>query len=444
MKKLMLIAMVVSFWTLSVPYDAQAFMLPPFKKDSINSIQKWYTTVKTRVVKTKKKIEESTFIQTSIQYGKGAKELWDYRNSTNLKDMDLKKVGSLASNFKKIDKQKTETKDKAAQDAASAEREGNEKKAEIDKNINELSQDSLNDPSKAGENMKKIAEFQKQKEEITEETYEKIKGINESRDNVLSGLTATQEQLMAELKPLTSFVSLARNYDSTQDLKDTLTLISPKAGTVVSTHVRFAYREIYYALYWTDFNEALKRNTIIRTSLLKDNEEAAYTREKNAEVEGATAAQAIASVELKKSNMLALINYTELVLQRLKLNISHDLAFSGFNQINPETSISNFNFDNYRFNPEEDQYDVSATAAVKHNTGTSVTEEGLSAPSEEAVSASFSAISAYAQKEKEAAAATAAEAEKTEAGGTPGAAAPEQTGTEKPATTPTSDEGGNK
>lgn len=442
MKKLMLIAIIVSFGALSVPCDAQAFLLPPFKTDFTNTIQKWYTTVKTRVVKTKKKIEESTFIQTTIQYGKGAKEVWDYKNSlTNLKDIDLKKVGSLASNFKKIDKKKTEAKDKAAQDAASAEREGNEKKAEIDKNINELSQDSLDDPSKAGENMKKIAELQKQKEEITEETYETIEGINESRDNILSGLTATQDQLMAELKPLTSFVSLAKNYDSTEDLKDTLTLISPKAGTVLSTHVRFAYREVYYALYWTDFNEALKRNTIIRTSLLKDNEEATDAREKNAEVEGATAAQAIASVDLKKSNMLALINYTELVLQRLKLNISHDLAFSGFNQINPETSISNFNFDNYRFNPEEDQYDVSATAAVKHNTGTSVTEEGLSAPSEEAVSASFSAISAYAQKEREAAAAAA------EAGETPasdGAAAAEQTGTEKPAATPTSDEGENK
>lgn len=444
MKKFGSIAVIIMFLALSCPHNAEAFLLPPFKTDFTNTIQKWYTTVKTRVVKTKKKIEESTFIQTAIQYGKGAKEVWDYKNSlSSYKDIDLKTVGSLASQFKKIDKKKTETKDKAAQDAANAEREGNEKKTEIDKNINELSQDSLDNPDNANENMKKIAKLQKQKAEITEETHKTIEGINESRDNVLSGLSATQDQLMAEIKPITNIISLAKNYDSTEDLKDTLTVISPKKDTVISTHVRFAYREIYYALYWVDFNEALTRNTIIRAGLLKDNEEAADAKEKNTEVEGATAAQALAAVELKKSNMLALINYTELVLQRLKLNISHDLAFSGFNQINEDTAISNFNFDNYRFNPEKDQYDVSSTAAVQHNTGEAVTG-GLSEPSSEAVSSGFEAIAAYAQKERDAAAAAAAEKPADDAEETKTDASAAQNGEQKPAETPTSDKGENK
>lgn len=452
MKKFGSIAVIIMLLALSFPHNAEAFLLPPFKTDFTNTIQKWYTTVKTKVVKTKKKIEESTFIQTTIQYGKGAKEVWDYKNSlSSYKDIDLKKVGSLASQFKKVDKKKTETKDKAAQDAANAEREGNEKKTEIDKNINELSQDSLDNPENANKNMKKIAKLQKQKAEITEETHKTIEGINESRDNILSGLSATQDQLMAELAPITNIISLAKNYDSTKDLQDTLTLISPKKDTVISTHVRFAYREIYYALYWVDFNEALKRNTIIRAGLLKDNEEATDAKEKNAEVEGATAAQALAEVELKKSNMLALINYTELVLQRLKLNISHDLAFSGFNQINEDTSISNFNFDNYRFNPEKDQYDVSSTAAVEHKAGEAVTG-GLAEPSSAAVSAGFEAIAAYAQKERDAAAAEAAAADKPAdaAAGTTAtktdapAAAPAQNGDQKTAETPTSDKGENK
>lgn len=447
MKKIGSIAVIMMFLALSFPHNAEAFLLPPFKTDFTNTIQKWYTTVKTRVVKTKKKIEESTFIQTAIQYGKGAKEVWDYKNSlSSYKDIDLKKVGSLASQFKKIDKKKTETKDKAAQDAANVEREGNEKKAEIDKNINELSQDSLDNPDKANKNMKKIAKLQKQKAEITEETHKTIEGINESRDNILSGLSATQDQLMAEIKPFTNIISFAKNYDSTEDLKDTRTIISPEKDTVISTHVRFAYREIYYALYWVDFNEALTRNTIIRAGLLKDNEKATDAKEKNTEVEGATAAQALAAVELKKSNMLALIDYTELVLQRLKLNISHDLAFSGFNQINEDTAISKFNFDNYRFNPEEDQYDVSSTAAVKHNTGEAVTG-GLAEPSSAVVSAGFEAIAAYAQKERDAAAAAAAEKPADDAKETKTdapAAAPAQNGEKKPAETPTSDKGENK
>ncbi len=456
MKKLTLIAIVVSFMALSVPHDAHAFLLPPFKTDFTNTIQKWYTTVKTKVVQTKKKIEESTFIQTVIQYGKGAKEVWDYKNTlTSYKDIDPKKLGSLASQFKKTDKKKTEARDKAAQDAANATREGNEKISDVNKNINELSQDSLEHPEKAKENMKKISKLQKQKEQITEETYETVKGINESRDNILSGLNAAQEQLMAELKPLTQIISLAKNYNSAEDLKDTLTLISPKEGTELSANIIFAYREVYYALYWADMSTVLSRNTIIRSGLIDDNKAASDVKEKNAEVEGSTAAQALASVELKKSNMLAVINYTELVLQRLKLNISHDLAFSGFNQINEKTSISDFNFDNYKFNPEKDQYSVSSTPAVQHKDGEAIPED-ISGPSEEAVAASFAAISAHAQKERESAAAAEAAAEAGTAGekeksSDTGAAATEnasaqaeQSATEKPAETQTSDKGENK
>ena len=108
MKKFGSIAVIIMLLALSFPHNAEAFLLPPFKTDFTNTLQQWYTTVKTKVVKTKKKIEESTFIQTTIQYGKGAKEVWDYKNSlSSYKDIDLKMVGSLASQFKKIDKKKT-------------------------------------------------------------------------------------------------------------------------------------------------------------------------------------------------------------------------------------------------------------------------------------------------------------------------------------------------
>lgn len=451
MKKLTLIAIIASVLALSAPYNAHAFLLPPFKTDFTNTLQKWYTTVKTKVIKTKKKIEESTFIQTTIQYGKGAKEVWDYKNTlTSYKDIDPKKIGSLASQFKKIDKKKTEAKDKAAQDAANATREGNEKIADVNKNINELSQDSLENPSKAKENMKKISELQKQKEQITEETYEAVKGINESRDNILSGLTSAQEQLMAEIKPLTQFVALAKNYNSTEDLKNTVAMLSPKAGTELSANVVFAYREIYYEQYWRAFNEALNRSTIIRSSLLDNNKEVSDAREKNSEMEGAVAAKSIAAVDLKKSNMLALIDYTELVLQRLKLSIHHDLAFSGFNQINEQTSISNFNFDNYKLNPKKDQYNVSTTPATQYREGEAIPED-ISGPSQEAVAAGFEAIAAYSQKEREAAAAAANEkaapadgSNSTEAGNGKTAADEKQPAAEKPAETPTSDKGESK
>ena len=96
------------------------------------------------------------------------------------------------------------------------------------------------------------------------------------------------------------------------------------------------------------------------------------------------------------------------------MQISHDLAFSPFSKINADTSISNFNFDNYKFNPETDKYEVETTPATKFGEDKAI-EEGIEAPSEAAVEASEKAIAEYAQQEKEAQAKAEAEAEKAKA-----------------------------
>ena len=131
-------------------------------------------------------------------------------------------------------------------------------------------------------------------------------------------------------------------------------------------------------------------------------------------MEGSTAAKSVAAIDIKKSNMMALLNYTDLILQDLKLQISHDLAFSPFSKINADTSISNFNFDNYKFNPETDKYEVETTPATQFGEDNAI-EEGIEAPSEAAVEASEKAIAEYAQQEKEAQAKAEAEAEKAKA-----------------------------
>ena len=415
MKKLILTAIIASVMAFSLPQKAEAFLLPPFKTDFVNSIKKTFTSVKSWAINTYKKVEQSTFIQTTIQYGKGAKEALDYAKSiSDYKNLDADKIASLATKFKKIDKKKAETKDKAAQDAANVSSESNKKIAEIDKNIEELNKDTLAHPENAKNNTKKIAELQKKRAEITSKTYQKIHKIVEDSNSLLSTFDDSKAKLMEEFKPIKSLVALAKNYDSTENLKDTLSLLSPKKETKVTNNIVYAYREVYYSLYWADLNEVIKRNTIIRSGLLKDNETTTDKKEKSAEMEGSTAAKSVAAIDIKKSNMMALLNYTDLILQDLKLQISHDLAFSPFSKINADTSISNFNFDNYKLNPETDKYEVETTPATQFGEDKAI-EEGIEAPSEAAVEASEKAIAEYAQQEKEAQAKAEAEAEKAKA-----------------------------
>lgn len=420
MKKTTLVIILASLLLTVAPQDANAFLLPPFKIDFVNSIQKFYTTVKTKYETAKKKIEESTFIQTVKQYGQGAKEAKDYISSNvsklqDLKNLNMNDVSRLASNFKKIDKQKTEIADKAAQEAANETIKGDKKKAAIDKNIDKLKQDILENPEKASENYEKINKMIAQKEQITQEVYDSVSEINNGAANALSGLQGMQDKLMAELQPLTSFKTLAKNYDSTADLKDTFATISPAPETPVTNNIVWAYREQFYVYYWSDFNTAVERNTAIRYDLLKNNEQAEEARQKVSDLESASAAKAMASIEMKKENMLALLNYTELVLQRLKLNISHDLAFSKFTKINAETSISNFNFDNYKFDPQEAKFEVSTTEPTKYEANEAI-PESIIAPSDDAFTAGMASISAYAEQErKEAEAAVAQESEEQNA-----------------------------
>jgi hypothetical protein len=49
MKKNTSILIVASALLSSIPFKAEAFLLPPFKTDVVNSLQKSFTTIKTKV-----------------------------------------------------------------------------------------------------------------------------------------------------------------------------------------------------------------------------------------------------------------------------------------------------------------------------------------------------------------------------------------------------------
>lgn len=403
--KSILVAFSIAFSLL--PFKSEAFfMLPPFKTDVVNSLQKSFTTIKTKVDKAYKMVMESTIMQTIIQYGEGAFEAYDFVKSINFDSIqsilgaDYKQISVLSSKIKKIDAQKTEAKDKAAQEAAAIAAEAAQKEKGINKNINKLSQDSLIHPDHAVANTAKISELLKQKDEIIADAQNNTNSINDTLNSALQGFNDMKDSIRAELTSiLSSFNPLPKNYNSLQDLKDTVKTLSPDETTKVTSNIVLAYKEVYRSLYWQDFNTAMQRATAIRAELVADNEKAqAVNQGASSTLEGAISANAAASLELRKANMLALINYAELVLQKLKLDISYDLSIGGFQKINATTAVNNFNFDNYKFNPQDPSYDVDSVTLSPAVAGEAL-DSSITAASEPAVAAGLADISASATTE---------------------------------------------
>lgn len=128
-----------------------------------------------------------------------------------------------------------------------------------------------------------------------------------------------------------------------------------------------------------------------------DNEETEDVKKKSVEMEGASASRAASTIDLKKRNMQALLNYTEMILQQIKLSIAYDLASNKFNQINANTAIGTFNFDNYKFNPEEENTEVEKTEGSEYGEHIEIAKD-LATPSAEAIADSMENIKQSAEQ----------------------------------------------
>ena len=56
-------------------------------------------------------------------------------------------------------------------------------------------------------------------------------------------------------------------------------------------------------------------------------------------------------VKMKTDNIQALLNFTEILLQKMQLDVARDLALENFNAADPVQAAGDFNLDNYRFTP---------------------------------------------------------------------------------------------
>ena len=228
MKKIPQILIITSLLLSVAPSDAEAFLLPPFKTDVVNSLQKSFTTIKTKVEKAYKTVMESTFVQTAIQYGEGAKEAYDFVKTTNINSIQnlisqYPQFSDIASKFFKIDIQLSDAKGKATQEISSIIEKNNAKIKFLNIDINKLQEEILQDPSRATINREKIAELLNQKNNLIFDTNNNITSINDAFALVKNEFNRQKDILKSEItSQISQFTSIAKNYDSVDDLKDTL------------------------------------------------------------------------------------------------------------------------------------------------------------------------------------------------------------------------------
>jgi hypothetical protein len=348
MKKNILRFLVVST-ILLYSSSAWAFVLPPFKLDIVNTAKEIGTYFKTTAKTVQKKIQESSIIQTTITYGKGAKEAYDFSKKTikDYKSFDLNKLGSIANDIKKAQAKKSKTSEEAEKEILASKKETDKKIEEIQKNQLELDKKILNDPQNA-------LKYQKQKDKNTQKINKLLadqeKKVNKIRKKAKKENDNTEKQI-SDMKGQVGNIldsTISDDYDSTDDLKGTAEVLLPSDDVEVNVAMADAYKAAYRVLHYGDIGKALYRSVLVRTKMAENNEKTKEKLKAETELEGYVAAASI-STQIKADNMQALLNFTELFLHRIQISISNDLRLGKFEKISNARAVSDFNFDNYRF-----------------------------------------------------------------------------------------------
>ena len=341
------------------------FPLPPFKIDIGKSVKKTLTTVQTRVNDVTKKIQESTLLQQAITYGKGAKETFEYSQKAMgaFKEQDFGKMGQLLSEMNAVQKQKKDAQEKAALEIDAKNKATEAKISELRKNNNELRREIIDKPSKKRSNERKIRKNEKQIAKLTAEASEAADKINADLASKIGSLDLSANNLRGKVTDLlTSFKTIGADYDASSELKETAESLMPADDVELSARVLDAYHKAYLSNYYTVLAKVIARTSLLKSQMEEDNEKAKKNNEALVVVEGQT--PAITSLaKMKTQNAQALINYTELMLLRLELDMAYDLAHSNFVRISPTKTVEDFNFDNYRL--ETDDKNVLSKNSLK-------------------------------------------------------------------------------
>ena len=337
-------------------FPADAFVLPPFKLDASVIGNEVVTYVNTTAQNASKAVQESTIIQTTISYGQGAKEAYEYATKmlNQFKGMNLNNLGETLDKMSAMEAEQSKTKEEAAAEIATLTKETNAKIVELDANIRELNKKIIEDPDNTKKYQRQIRQNEKEKDKLSKDLIKQTRQINKKTDKSIGKLNSQIKDLKGQAQDLVSSIfSIGSNYDSTEDLNQTVESLLPGADVELNTEVIATYAAIYRAAYFQTMNRAMGRAMLLKMNLAEDNEKAADEYFSGAEMEGATASVGMV-VKSKAENIKALLNFTEILLQRVQLEIAHDLATGNFAAVDPVQAAGAFNLDNYRFTPPEE------------------------------------------------------------------------------------------
>jgi len=345
---------------LLLSFSAQAFFpLPPFKEDTGKSAKKTLTTVQTRAQSVAKQIQDSSFVQQGIAYGQGAKEAFEFSQKfvKAVKETDLNSVINLAKGVSNAYAKKKEAKEKAALEIDAKSKANEAKIAELRENNNLLRKEILDNPDKKKKNEKKIRKNEEKINKLTKESKEIADKINGDLASQLQKLDVSISDLKGSANDLIgSFKTIGADYNPMKELKETVSGLMPADDVESSPRLQEIYRQTYLANYYTMLAKVIARSSLLKSQIEEDNKEAQENNEALAMLEGQTPS-ITTLIKMRAQNSQALLNYTELVLLRLQLDMAYDLTQIKFGRVSVAGTIESFNFDNYRLAIEKSVLD---------------------------------------------------------------------------------------
>ncbi len=336
-------------------FSAEAFLLPPFKLDAGTIGNEVVSYGNTSSQTASKGLQQAAIVQTAITYGKGAKEAYEFATKMlkEFKGINLNNLGEMLDKMSEMEAEQSKTKEDAAVEIVAKTREANAKIAELDANTRELNKKIAEE-----QNQKKIKKYQKQaeknekeKKKISEKLIKETRQINRSTEKKIGNLANQIGEMKNKASELiSSITTISDSYDSAKDLNLTAETLLPGADTEVDPHVMETYAAIYRVNYYKMLSKAAGRAMLIKSMLAEDNEKADKNKLSSAEFESLGGSVGIL-VKMKTDNIQALLNFTEILLQKMQLDVAKDLALENFTAANPVQAAGDFNLDNYRFTP---------------------------------------------------------------------------------------------
>ena len=360
MKKRILMMMVLVLAGMFVPPRAQAFLLPPFKTDGSMMGQTGIENVNKAAEQAQAKISEAQKIQTTVQQGTGGEfsQIMEGIKTAVIAGVAVMSVSSLAKELKDLHKKESEEVDKNNAEIDNVTVEADAKVVEYDKNIHELEEElaKTSDPSKKAKLQKKITKLRSKKAKVREDQEEKVKGLTKASSIKLGDIKGMIGDVTGSLKSKVSGLfknKVGKNDDPTPLLKDTDAINNVPEGTPVTSTVAVKKKRFLKKVHLSGIFGITSRSAAIRTSIAKNDDTADKTTEASGTPEGANDAMIIAAIESKKQVMQSLVDYTEMLLHQIKLQITYDMATGAFQAYDKKSATSaEFDFENYRFNPE--------------------------------------------------------------------------------------------